>query len=1046
MAISTPFIRRPIATSLLMAGILMIGAVAYPLLPVAPLPQVDFPTIQVNTQFPGGGPETMASSVTAPLERQFAQIPGVTQMTSSSTLGNSSITVQFDLNRNIDGAAQDIQTAINAAGGQLPKTLPSPPTYRKVNPADAPIFGLAVHSDSLPITVVDDYAENVLVQHISQIPGVAQVQISGQQKPSVRIQVDPEELASIGIGLEDVRAALTTVTTDSPKGSIDGATRTFTIDANDQLLSAEPWNNVIIAYKKGAPVRVRDIGQAVEGPENTKQSAWANGKRAINLMVLKQPGANVVDTVDRIKAALPQLQAAIPPAVKVDILSDRTTTIRASISDVQFTLVLTIALVVMVIFVFLRNFWATMIPSVTVPLALVGTFAIMYLFGYSLDNLSLMGLSIAVGFVVDDAIVVLENIHRYIEEGMNPVEAAIKGSGEVGFTIVSISLSLVAVFIPLLLMGGIVGRVFREFAVTVTMTILLSAFVSLTLTPVMAALFMRRETSVRHGRLYLASERVFDLMQAGYRRSLDVAMRHSLVTLVVFMLTVIASGYLFVIIPKGFFPQQDTGLIIGTSETAQDVSFAEMARRQMALAEIVSRDPDVATIGMTAGSSAGQTQNNGRLFITLKPRDQRSASASQIINRLRPQLAKVQDAALFLQPAQDINVGGRPTRTLYQYTLQDADVGELNQWSPKIYAKLKTLPELRDVATDQQTGGTTLTLEIDRDQASRFGIQPQLIDDTLNDAFGQRQVTQYFTQLNSYHVIEEVLPELQNSKDALDRIYIKSPVTGQQVRLSTLAKWTNAPTTFLSINHQGQFPAVTLSFNLAPNVALGQAVQAIKQAEAELDMPSSLSGSFQGNAQAFQASLASEPYLVAAALVVIYIILGMLYESYIHPLTILSTLPSAGVGALLMLMMFGFDFSVIALIGVILLIGIVKKNGIMMVDFAIAAHRDRGLSAFDAIREACLLRFRPIMMTTMAALLGGVPLMLGSGTGAELRQPLGYSMVGGLILSQALTLYTTPVVFLYLERLNVWLAGRSRSRKPDADNTLVPLPERRLVS
>src|SRR5258707_1218314 len=863
MAISTPFIRRPIATSLLMAGILMIGAVAYPLLPVAPLPQVDFPTIQVNTQFPGGGPETMASSVTAPLERQFAQIPGVTQMTSSSTLGNSSITVQFDLNRNIDGAAQDIQTAINAAGGQLPKTLPSPPTYRKVNPADAPIFGLAVHSDSLPITVVDDYAENVLVQHISQIPGVAQVNISGQQKPSVRIQVDPEELASMGLGLEDVRAALATVTTDSPKGSIDAATRTFTINANDQLLSAEPWNDVIIAYKKGAPVRVRDIGHAI---------------------------------------------------------------------------------------------------------------------------------------------VVLENIHRYIEEGMNPVEAAIKGSGGVGFTIVSISLSLVAVFIPLLLMGGIVGRVFREFAVTVTMTILLSAFVSLTLTPVMAALFMRRETSVRHGRLYLASERVFDLMQAGYRRSLDVAMRHSLITLVIFMLTVIASGYLFVIIPKGFFPQQDTGLIIGTSETAQDVSFAEMARRQMALAEVVSRDPDVATIGMTAGSSAGQTQNNGRLFITLKPRDQRSASASQIINRLRPQIAKVQDAALFLQPAQDINVGGRPTRTLYQYTLQDADVGELNQWAPKIYAKLKTLPELRDVATDQQTGGATLTLQIDRDQASRFGIQPQLIDDTLNDAFGQRQVTQYFTQLSSYHVIQEVLPELQNSKEALDRIYIKSPVTGQQVRLSTLAKWTNAPTTILSINHQGQFPAITLSFNLAPNVALGQAVQAIKQAETELVMPASLSGSFQGNAQAFQPSLASEPYLVAAALVVIYIILGMLYESYIHPLTILSTLPSAGVAALLMLMMFGFDFSVIALIGVILLIGIVKKNGIMMVDFAIAAQRDRGLSGFDAIREACLLRFRPIMMTTIAALLGRVSLMLGSGTGAELRQPLGYSMVGGLILSQALTL------------------------------------------
>jgi len=982
----------------------------------------------VTTQFPGGSPETMASSVTAPLERQFAQIPGVTQMTSSSTLGNSSITVQFDLNRNIDGAAQDIQTAINAAGGQLPKTLPSPPTYRKVNPADAPILGLAVHSDSLPITAVDDYAENVLAQHISQIPGVAQVSISGQQKPSVRIQVDPEKLASLGLGLEDVRAALMTVSTDSPKGSVDGATRTFTIYANDQLLRAEPWNDVIIAYKNGAPVRVRDIGRAIDGPENTRQAAWANGKPSINLMVLKQPGANVIDTVDRIKAILPQLQAAIPPAVKVDILSDRTTTIRASISDVQFTLVLTIALVVMVIFVFLRSFWATIIPSVTVPLALVGTFALMYLFGYSFDNLSLMGLSIAVGFVVDDAIVVLENIHRHIEDGLSPVEAAIKGSGEVGFTIVSISLSLVAVFIPLLLMGGIVGRVFREFAVTVTMTIVVSAFVSLTLTPVMAARFMRRESGVRHGRLYLASERVFDLMLAGYRRSLDLALRHSLVTLVIFLLTVAASGYLFVVIPKGFFPQQDTGLIIGTSETAQDVSFAEMAQRQLALAEIVSRDPDVATIGMTAGAAGGQTQNNGRLFITLKPREERNASASQIINRLRPQLAQVEGAALFLQPAQDINVGGRPTRTLYQYTLQDADVAELNQWAPKIYAKLKTLPELRDVATDQQTGGATLTLTIDRDQAARFGIQPQLIDDTLYDAFGQRQVAQYFTQVNSYHVILEVLPELQNATNALGRIYIKSPVTGEQVRLSTLAKWTTTPTTFLSINHLGQFPAVTLSFNLAPNIALGQAVQAIKQAEAELDMPASLNGSFQGNAQAFQSSLASEPYLVAAALVVIYIILGMLYESYIHPLTILSTLPSAGVGALLMLMMFGFDFSVIALIGVILLIGIVKKNGIMMVDFAIEAQRVRGLSGVDAIREACLMRFRPIMMTTMAALLGGVPLMLGSGTGAELRQPLGYSMVGGLILSQALTLYTTPVIFLYLERLSSWLADRSRRR------------------
>ena len=1038
MGISTPFIRRPIATSLLMAGVLMIGAVAYPLLPVAPLPQVDFPTIQVTAQLPGADPVTMASSVTAPLERQFAQIPGVTQMTSSSTLGNSAITVQFDLNRNIDGAAQDIQTAINAAGGQLPKTLPSPPTYRKVNPADAPILVLALHSDALPITVVDDYAENILVQNISQIPGVAQVSVNGQQKPAVRIQVDPEKLASMGLGLEDVRAVIANATTDSPKGSIDGATRTFTIYDNDQLLSAEPWNDVILTYRNGAPVRIRDIGRAVDGAENNRIAAWANGKPAILLAVLKQPGANVIETVDRIKALLPQLQAAIPTAVKVDVLSDRTTTIRASVGDVQFTLILTVVLVVFVIFIFLRSFWATAIPSVTVPLALIGSFALMYPLGYSLDNLSLMGLSIAIGFVVDDAIVMLENIERHVDEGLSPVAAADKGSGEIGFTIVSISLSLVAVFIPLLLMGGIVGRVFREFAVTVTMTILVSAFVALTLTPVMGARFLRPKTTVRHGRLYVLSERAFDVMLAGYRRSLDLALRHRFITLLVFIGTVALSVYLFVIIPKGFFPQQDTGLILGTSEAAQDVSFAEMKRYQLALSAVVAADPDVATVGMNAGATGQQTQNNGRFFITLKLRDERSASAMQVIDRLRPQLVKVQGAALFLQPAQDINIGGRPTRTLYQYTLQDPDLNELNQWAPKIFGKLKTLPELADVATDQQTGGDTLTLTIDRDAAARFGIQPQLIDDTLYDAFGQRQVAQYFTQVNSYHVILEVLPELQNAPDALDRIFVNAPATGQQVRLSSLARWTTKPTTFLSINHQGQFPSVTLSFNLAPGVALGDAVQAIQKAESELGVPASLAGSFQGNAQAFQSSLATEPLLVAAALVVIYLILGMLYESYIHPLTILSTLPSAGVGALLMLMLFGFDFSVIALIGIILLIGIVKKNGIMMVDFAIEAQRERGLSGPDAIREACLLRFRPIMMTTMAALLAGLPLMLGSGTGSELRQPLGYAMVGGLILSQALTLYTTPVVFIYLERVNRWLQGRSPKRAADT-----AMPERR---
>jgi hydrophobe/amphiphile efflux-1 (HAE1) family protein len=1029
MDISAPFIRRPIATSLLMAGILFVGAVAYPFLPIAPLPQVDFPTVQVTTQLPGADPITMASSVTAPLERQFAEIPGVTQMTSSSAIGVSSITVQFDLNRNIDAAAGDIQAAINAAGGQLPKNLPSPPSYRKVNPADSPILIFGVHSDSLPITTVDDYAENILVQNISQISGVAQINIGGQQKSAVRIQIDPQKLSAIGIGLDDLRGVIASVTTDSPKGSIDGATRTFTIYDNDQVLSAEPWNDAIITYKNGAPVRIRDIGRAIEGPERSKLAAWSNNKRAIILAVLKQPGANVIDTVDRIKAVLPQLQAAIPPAVKIDIISDRTTTIRASVSDVQFTLMLTIALVVMVIFLFLRALSATVIPSVTVPLALVGTCALMYLAGFSLDNLSLMGLSIAVGFVVDDAIVMLENIQRHVEEGLSPLEAALKGSAEIGFTILSISLSLVAVFIPLLLMGGIVGRIFREFAITVTMTIAVSAFVALTLTPVMAARFLQEKKQVHHGRLYMATEHMFDLMLDAYRRTLDIALRYRRITLGVFLLTLALSGYLFVIIPKGFFPIQDTGLIIGTSEAAQDISFSQMSRRQLALGRIVSSDPDVASVAMMVGATGDQTQNNGRMWITLRPIGERKASATEIIARLGPKLAQVEGAALFLQPAQDIRVGGRPSRTLFQYTLQDPNLDELNQWAPKILAKMKALPQLTGVATDQQTGGTTLTLTIDRDQAARFGIQPQLIDDTLYDAFGERQVAQYFTQVNSYHVIMEALPELQNTPAALEHIFIKSPLTGQQVPLSTLVKWTTAPTNFLSINHQGQFPAVTLSFNLANGVALSQAVTAIQQAQAELGAPASLAGAFQGNAQAFRDSLVSEPLLVAAAIIVIYLILGMLYESYIHPLTILSTLPSAGVGALLMLMLFGFDFSVIALIGVILLIGIVKKNGIMMVDFALVGQRDRGLSSLEAIREACLLRFRPIMMTTMAALLAGLPLMLGHGTGSELRQPLGYSMVGGLIVSQALTLYTTPVVFLYLDQLNEWLRGLGRRRR-----------------
>ena len=1027
MSISSWFIRRPIATSLLTVGLLAVGAVTFPLLPVAPLPQVDFPTLQVTTQLPGASPQTMASSVTQPLERQFGEIPGVTQMTSTSTLGTSAITLQFDLGRNIDGAAQDVQTAINAAAGQLPTTLPAPPTYRKVNPADPPIMVLALTSDTLQLTQVDDFAENVLVQRISQVPGVGQVNVFGQQKPAVRVQIDPDKLAALGLSLEDVRTAITTTSTDAPKGSIQGAARTYTIFDNDQLLSAEPWNDAIIAYRNGGPIRLRDVAQAIDGAENDQLAAWANGKPAILLPVSKLPDANVIATVDQIKAMLPQLQAIAPRALHISILSDRTTTIRASVRDVEFTLMLTIVLVVMVIFVFLRDFWATLIPSITVPLSLVGTFAVMYVLGFSLDNLSLMGLSIAVGFVVDDAIVMLENIHRHREQGKTPLDAALDGSSEIGFTIVSISLSLIAVFIPLLLMSGIVGRLFREFAITVTATIVVSAIVSLTLTPMMCARFLRPEQETQHGRLYKATERAFDALLAGYSRTLDIALRHHRITFTIFLASLVATATVFIWIPKGFFPTQDTGLLIGSSEGAQDISFSQMVERQLALGRIVAADPDVATVGMQVGAGAAQTLNTGRLFITLKPRDQREASATQIIDRLRPKLAKVEGAALFLQPAQDINVGGRLARTQFQYTLQDADPAELNIWAPKLFARLKTLPELADVATDQEDEGTTVTLTIDRDQAARFGISPAVIDNTLYDAFGQRQVTQYFTDLNSYHVILELKPAAQASPGALHHLYITSPLTGAQVPLDVLVRQTTQPTTVLAVNHQSQFPSVTLSFNLAPGTALGEAVAAVQKASSDIGMPSTVVGNFQGNAQAFQSSLASEPYLVLAALVVIYIILGVLYESYVHPLTILSTLPSAGLGALLMLWAFGFDFSIIGLIGVILLIGIVKKNGIMIVDFAIVAERDQGLTPEAAIRQACLLRFRPIMMTTMAAMLAGIPLMLGHGTGSELRQPLGYAIVGGLILSQAMTLYSTPVVYLYLDRLNTWLSRRSKA-------------------
>jgi multidrug efflux pump len=1024
MNISEPFIRRPVATSLLMMALAVAGIAAFPLLPVAPLPQIDFPTVQVAAALPGASPETMAATVAQPLERQFAQISGLTDMTSTSTLGSTSIVLQFDLDRNVDAAAQDVQAAITAANRQLPTDLPSPPVYRKVNPADSPILVIAADSDSLPIITVDDLADTVVAQQISQIKGVAQVVIGGEQKPAVRIQVDPAKLQARGLTLEDVRGTIALATSNAAKGGIYNDNQSFTIAANDQLQRVADYDNAILAYRNGAPIRVRDIGQAVEGPQDVNIGALSRERPSILLIVFKQPGANVIETVDLVQASLPQIYSVLPRTIRLETILDRTETIRASVRDVEFTLLLTVALVVLVVFLFLRDVRATFISSATLPLAVLGAFALMYLMSYSLDNLSLMGLSIAIGFVVDDAIVVIENIYRHLEKGESPMAAALNGSSEIGFTVVSISLSLAAVFIPLLLMGGIVGRLFREFSVTVTAAILVSMVVCLTLAPMLSSRFLRPESGP-HGAFYERSERAFEALAEAYRRALDVVLLHQFATLLVFLATLALTAVLFVLIPKGFLPTQDTGLLTGLSEAAQDVSPDKMRRLHLELTRVIERDPDVATVGSVFGSSSGSTSNTGRFFIGLKPHDQRNASAIQIVNRLRPQLAKVEGVVLYLQPAQDITVGGRIGRGLYQYTLKDANIDELNIWAQRLLGKLRTLPELADVSSDQQNNAPQIMVTINREAAARFGIQPELVDATLNDAFGQRQVTQYYTQVNSYSVILEVLQEFRRDPKAVGTVYIKSPSTGQPVQLPALIDVDTRHTGPLSVNHQRQFPAVTLSFNLPDGVALGQAVAAIDRAQTELGAPQSLTGNFTGNAQAFQSSLASEPVLIAAALLVVYVILGVLYENYIHPLTILSTLPSAGVGALLTLWVAGFDLSVMGTIGIILLIGIVKKNGIMLVDFAITRERE-GLSPERAISEACLLRFRPILMTTVAAMLGCVPLMLGTGAGSELRQPLGYAMVGGLALSQLLTLFTTPIIYLYLDRLQNRLASPRR--------------------
>ena len=1027
MNISAASIKRPIATTLLMAALMISGVVGYNLLPIAALPTVDFPTIAVTANLPGADPETMASSVAQPLERQFANLPGVNQITSTSILGTTVVTLQFDLSRNIDGAAGDVQGAINAAQGYLPKNLPTPPTYRKVNPADQPILILGLTSPSMPLTELDQYADLNIAQRVSMLTGVGQVGIFGQQKFAPTIMVNPLALAARGIGLDEIASAVASNTANLPVGTLQGPRQAYQIGTNGQLFSPDDLAKSVIVYRNGAPVRVGDVATVTIGAESPLQASWIGDKRGEMIGIWRQPGANTIDLVDQIKALLPTLQASIPPSVDLTIVSDRSTSIRESFTDVKLTLVGTIVLVVIVIFVFLRNFWATLIPSVTVPLSLFGTFGVMYLLGYSLDNLSLMALTLAVGLVVDDAIVMLENIFRHMEDGSDRMKAAFDGSAEIGFTIVSITISLIAVFIPLLFMSGVVGRLFREFGVTVSVAIVLSAVIALTLSPMMASLVLKNPKGARHGRIYEWSERAFEATIAGYERLLKLSLRHRRAVMLINLTLIGLSAWLFVTTPKGFFPEEDTGLIFAFTQADQDISFQGMADRQEAVARVILADPDVLSFGSFIGGNASAGLNTGRLFLQLKPFDQRSATARQIIQRLRPKLAAIPGISTYLQSIQNIQVGARLARTQYQYTLLDTNPDELGEWAPKVLGKLQSLPALQDVASDLQTGSPQLAINVNRDAASRLGVNITTIEQTLYDAFGQPYIAQLYGPLNTFHIILEVAPQYQQDVSALTRLYVRG-AAGKLIPISQFAKLVPTPGT-ISVNHQGQFPSVTLSFNLRPGVSLGQAVSAIQQAEKELGMPPTLQTSFQGTAQEFQNSLTTQPVLIAAALFAVYIVLGVLYESFIHPFTILLSLPSAAVGALFFLRLFGFDLTMMAIIGLIMLIGIVKKNAIMMIDFVLERLRVEHKSAEEAIYEAAVLRFRPIMMTTMAAILGALPIAIGVGAGADLRQPLGIAVVGGLLVSQVLTLFTTPVTYLYMEALSAYI-GRRLNRKP----------------